>query len=206
MIELIIFDLDGVIVDTKKNMELSWEHVKKKYKINKSFIEYKKNVGLPFCDILRKLNINSNQIQIENAYQDASLKNNSKISLFPNVKKTIKELQKNYLTAIVTSKDSKRTKFLIKKFNLTFNYISCPKKNLRGKPYPDQINLVLDRLKIKNRSNVVYIGDTKYDFLTAKKAKINFIHASYGFEKKIADVKVKINKFSDLLKEINVSY
>ena len=42
MLKLIIFDLDGVIVDTEKNMRHSWEYVKKKYKINKNFTDYKK--------------------------------------------------------------------------------------------------------------------------------------------------------------------
>ena len=203
MLKLIIFFLDGVIVDTEKNMRHSWEYVKKKYKINKNFTDYKKKIGLPFQDILEELNIDTNKVKIEKAYKSESLKNNFKIKLFPNVKKIIKELQKNYLTAIVTSKDAKRTKSLIEKFDLSFNYISCPKKILRGKPYPDQINLVLEKLKIKNRNHVVYIGDTQYDFFASKNAKIKFIHASYGFEKKIPKVKVRLNKFSDLLNKIN---
>ena len=29
-IKLIIFDFDGVLIDSKKNMEISWESVKKK--------------------------------------------------------------------------------------------------------------------------------------------------------------------------------
>ena len=58
MLKLIIFDLDGVIFDTEKNMKISWKKVQKKYGINKSFNEYKKYIGLPFGSILNNLDIN----------------------------------------------------------------------------------------------------------------------------------------------------
>ena len=44
----IIFDLDGVLIDTKENMRLSWEQVRKKLNINQKFDDYFKNIGLPF--------------------------------------------------------------------------------------------------------------------------------------------------------------
>ena len=36
-IKLILFDLDGVIIDTKKNMQLSWKKVQKRFNLNISF-------------------------------------------------------------------------------------------------------------------------------------------------------------------------
>ena len=36
MIKLLILDLDGVILDTEKNMIKSWEEVRKKYHIKKN--------------------------------------------------------------------------------------------------------------------------------------------------------------------------
>ena len=65
MLKLIIFDLDGVIVDTEKNMRHSWEYVKKKYKINKNFTDYKKKIGLPFQDILEELNIDKIKLKLK---------------------------------------------------------------------------------------------------------------------------------------------
>ena len=54
MKKLIIFDLDGVLFDSKKYMEISWKNVMKTYKIKKKFIQYFKFVGLPFETILKK--------------------------------------------------------------------------------------------------------------------------------------------------------
>ena len=55
MKKLILFDVDGVLFNSKKNMENSWNQVMKKYSINKNFNEYKKFIGLPFNVILQKL-------------------------------------------------------------------------------------------------------------------------------------------------------
>ena len=198
MSKLLIFDLDGVIFDSEQNMFFSWRAVQKKYIIKNTFDEYKKYIGLPFLKILKNLGINEHQKQIQKTYKEASIKYSYKVKLFPNVKKVLKKLSENYKLAIVTSKDFDRTSKLLKKHNLLFKCISCPKHNLRGKPFPDQINYVLKKLKIKKHDQVFYIGDTRFDYIAAKKARINFIHTKYGFEKKIKNVKKSIGNFSEI--------
>ena len=83
----------------------------------------------------------------------------------------------------------------IKKFKLPLKNISCPKKELRGKPFPDQINFIIKKINFKKKSEIAYVGDTRFDLLAAKRAKINFIHARYGFEKKIKNARDGINHF-----------
>ena len=55
--KLIIFDLDGVLINSKKNMENSWNFIKKEHNLKHSFNEYYKFIGLPFQEILKKLSI-----------------------------------------------------------------------------------------------------------------------------------------------------
>ena len=45
---------------------------------------------------------------------------------------------------------------------------------------------------------MIYVGDTRFDYLAAKNAKINFIHASYGFEKKIKGSRNGIENFYEI--------
>ena len=52
-----LFDLDGVLIDSKNNMKAAWNHTKKKYKLDVSFNEYFEHVGKPFNSILRSLKI-----------------------------------------------------------------------------------------------------------------------------------------------------
>ena len=73
-IKLIIFDLDGVIVDSKLNMKFAWDFVKKNNKINVSFYTYFKNIGIPFEDILTKVGIKNDIQQITKTYSKGSIK------------------------------------------------------------------------------------------------------------------------------------
>ena len=61
-----------------------------------------------------------------------------------------------------------------------FTYIECSNDKTRGKPFPDQINLIISRLKV-DKSECVYIGDTLVDYNTAKNAGIDFIFAQWGY-------------------------
>ena len=56
--DLIIFDLDGVLLDSIKVMQLAWEKTLITVKTNNKppFFKYKKLIGLSFFSILKKLN------------------------------------------------------------------------------------------------------------------------------------------------------
>jgi len=50
--KLILFDLDGVLIDFKKNMQIAWESVCHQHNIYTEFEKYFMNIGRPFQDIL----------------------------------------------------------------------------------------------------------------------------------------------------------
>ena len=58
-IKYFIFDLDGVLLDSKSNMEYAWNGVRKEAFVTKQFKEYEKFIGLPFQKILSKLKLNN---------------------------------------------------------------------------------------------------------------------------------------------------
>ena len=198
-IKLVMFDLDGVLFDSKQNMEISWNEVKKKFLLKIEFNKYFKNVGLPFQKILRNLGIKNNFRNIENYYQKKSIENFSKIKIYPKIKKTINYLNKKKIkTAIVTSKHKKRTIKLIKKFNLKVDIVVCPSKNLKGKPYPDQLLKAIKLAKVKN-SQSVYVGDMFVDYKAAKKSKSLYIHANYGYGKRMQKYNYSISRADDII-------
>ena len=51
--KILIFDLDGVLINSISNMKISWNSTSKKFDLNINFEEYKKNIGLPFKKILK---------------------------------------------------------------------------------------------------------------------------------------------------------
>ena len=193
--KLIIFDLDGVLIDSKLNMNLAWNSVRKKYNLTYSFQKYFYHVGKPFEKILENLGILENHLNIKREYEKSSIKNFNKIKLYKGVKKTLKFLkEENIKTAIVTSKNLKRTKLILKKFDINVNFIQCPSKSLRGKPFPDQILNTIKKFRFKKKF-CAYIGDTKFDKLASERSKIDFIFASYGY-------KIGIKRFKNQIKSI----
>ncbi len=204
MKKLIIFDLDGVLFDSKKNMEISWKNVMKSFKIKKNFSQYSKFIGLPFEVILENLKISKNDFNgISKFYNKISLKNQNKIKLYNNVRYTLKRLKKEkFKIGIVTSKNNIRTSKLIKKFGLKFDVVVAKKSKFIGKPHPDQITFALKKLNIKKK-NAVYVGDMKVDYNCANKAKIRFIYASYGYGKSYPYYKVTIKNIKDIFKVLH---
>ena len=57
-VKLIIFDLDGVLINSLNNMKYALKNTNKKLGLKLEFNKYRKYIGLPFTQILFKLKIN----------------------------------------------------------------------------------------------------------------------------------------------------
>ncbi len=198
---LYLFDLDGVIIDSKKNMRISWNSVNKKFALNISFKKYFFLIGRDFRDILKKLKIKNKDLNnIEKTFKKESIKNLNKCKLFPKVKSILNHLRKKKIkVGIVTSKDCLRTRKILRKFSLKFNEVRCSDDSLPSKPKPDKILSIIKKLKIK-KDKTVYVGDMMVDKLTAKNAGVDYIHALYGYSSKKIKHKNTIHSFKELIK------
>ena len=180
--KLVLFDLDGVLVDSKKNMQHSWDLTSKQFDLNVPFSRYFSFVGKPFKDILKSLRIKKNYKLIHSTFSSNSRKNFNKIKIYPGIKETLRYLRKKkVIIGVVTSKDEFRTKKILARFSIKAKIVQCPEKGLRGKPYPDQLNVAVKKVGIK-KMHSIYVGDTRYDKKAAKAAKIDFLLAKYGYK------------------------
>jgi len=197
--KLIIFDIDGVLFDSVKNMEKTWRKVNLKYDLNIPFNKYKSFIGYPFKEILIKLGINKKLQSIEKDYKIISNKFLNIIKPYKNVIETINLIKKSgILIGICTSKDTKRTYLLLKKNKLIFDFVECSKKNISGKPNPNQINKII-KLSGIQKSKSIYVGDMDVDRITANNAGIDFIFAEWGYGKK-KNYKYKMKSIKDIKK------
>lgn len=199
-IKLVLLDVDGVLIDSRLNMQKSWNKLLKEKYVNKPFSEYFKRIGTSFENILLQMGINKNIKKIKKEYFVNSLLFNNKIKKYKTVYNTLIKLQKKYKLAIVTSKRKKNTIYFLKKFfpNIHFSLICVPSLKHKSKPNPDLLNFAFKKLGIKSK-NSIYVGDTLNDLLASKRAKTNFVLANYGYNNKNLKSKFKIKKFSDIM-------
>ena len=66
--KLIIFDLDGVLINSISNMKFALLSTEKKMNTKLNFNQYKKYLGLPFDDIMKKMKIKTDIDQIKENY------------------------------------------------------------------------------------------------------------------------------------------
>jgi HAD superfamily hydrolase (TIGR01549 family) len=198
--KIICFDLDGVIINSFKNMEIAWNKSCKKNNLDISFNSYQKFMGLPFYNILKGLNIKKNFMKIQKDYNYFSNSNLNKIKTYPGIKSLIKYILKNYIFCIITSKNKLRALKCLKNNNINYNLILCPNNKIKGKPSNESINYIKKKYKVNNK-DIVYVGDSIHDYIFTKNSRIDFIHARWAHRNKIQS-KYFCNLPKDLLKFI----
>ena len=183
VINCILFDFDGVLIDSLPAMEIAWTSVQNKFGISNTFADYKKYIGLPFKDILKQLNINKKYHEgINEHYSKISSQNKKLIKLNPYVKDTLDWLKGNFIkTGIVTSKDKVRTLDLIQYFQLNVEIVVTPDLTEFGKPSSQPILLASKNLKL-NTNEIIFVGDMESDMICAFNANCNYLHYKNGYQ------------------------
>ena len=201
--KLIIFDLDGVLVNSIGNMEYALNKTNEIMKLNLKFNKYKKYLGLPFKSILKKIGVRADFKRIEKLYKHFSNENIGSFRIKKSYLKELYNLKEKYNLAIFTSKDRLRTKKILSGIKC-FSYIVSGDEVIRGKPHPEGIYKILRKTKT-NRKNVIYIGDSIYDYKASKKAKVKYLHAKWGYDQILNKKKniTKISKISDIKRFLN---
>ena len=197
---LIIFDLDGVIINSEKNMEYAWNHTSKKIGEKIKFKSYRKFIGLGFFQILKKLGIKKKKFKkaffYYNKYSNIYI---NKIKVFPGIKNELNKIKKKYNIALFTSKNKKRVDKILHNFKIKFEKIVTMDDVVKTKPDPEGL-LKIIKLYPYNKNKIFYLGDTNHDFFAAKKSKIKFLHCNWGFFKP-KNKKIKcLKKITDISK------
>ena len=183
-ISAILFDFDGVLIDSLPAMRKAWESVTRQYTLDISFEKYKSNIGIPFSSILSNLEINSELHKpIKSHYSLVASESKELIKLNPYVRFLLKWVNNNSIeSAIVTSKDLVRTHELLEFFQLDFHLVVTPELTKRGKPFPDPILYAAKTLSLE-LDEILFIGDMAADMNCAQNAKCLYLHYLDGYQK-----------------------
>ena len=185
---LLLFDLDGTLVDTAPEMHLALNTLLKEQGMNS--VEY--NDVRPFVshgvmgifsvvfDDDPKINGNRYNRYLH-LYEEIL---GSEASLFDGMSMVIKQLEKNnHLWGVVTNKSHRFAKPLLEKLGIIDKAICLITRDdvEFAKPHPQPILKALKKVKLKEGQHCFYIGDSSKDIESAKSAGIRSIACSYGY-------------------------
>lgn len=191
MYKLVIFDLDGTILDTLDDLSDSCNHILKEngYPTH-SKDEIRNFVGNGiYMLIKRALPQDSSEETIKDIQKQFSsyysVHCSDKTKPYEGIVELLNKLkERNIKVAVVSNKGDFAVKILMEDyFKGIFDYSVGEKENVRKKPAPDSVLEVLRVLEV-NKKDAVYVGDSDVDILTAKNSELDCISVSYGFRSK----------------------
>ena len=200
-IDSIIFDLDGTLWDSSKQVAESWNIVFKECGIDKVLLkqDIMDVMGMLMKDIIKKFLPEEEEQKRLEVLESLCRHENEYVSkhggiLFPEVENTLKKLYKSYKLAIVSNCQVGYIEAFFKAHNMEQYFIDYENPGRTGLDKAGNISLVVKR---NGFVNPVYVGDTLGDQLAAKKAGIPFIYAAYGFGE-VKEYDEKIDSFKEL--------
>ncbi|MEA3370455.1 MAG: phosphoglycolate phosphatase [Campylobacterota bacterium] len=218
--ELLLFDLDGTLIDSAPDLALSINYMLRSINHNEFSEEVIDSWVGNGAQTLVKRALSGNKTVDENIDKelfDRALsifleyyKNNLcvKTTPYPNVKQTLEALKDDgYKLAIITNKPFDFIEPILEQlalntlFELSIGGDSLPQK----KPSPLPLQYICKKFNVKAR-NTLMIGDSKNDILAAKAAGIESIGVSYGYnygeDIRVYEPNYVVDDFADILKVI----
>lgn len=186
--DLIIFDMDGTILNTLEDLKNSLNYVLQQAGYQtRTLEEVRTFVGNGIRKTIERalpLDIEEEKIdELFSLFMDYyAIHNTDNTKPYNGVIDLLKELKHlGYKTAVVSNKQDSAVKSLCKKFFTgLFDVEIGEKENIAKKPDPDEVNEVLKILNI-DRTKSIYIGDSEVDIQTAQNSKMKSIIVDWGF-------------------------
>ena len=188
-IKLIIFDLDGTLVDTSRDITNALNHALTSHGLNSLTVEETKRlVGEGITRLVEKI-IGENKagereeiIKKFLAYYEEHLVDFS--YSYPDVKETLKTL-KGYKKAVISNKRESLSKRVLEKLDLLryFDMVVGSDTTPERKPSPVPVLYVLEHFHFQPDEAVI-VGDSNFDIEAGKNAGVKTVAVTYGFREK----------------------
>ncbi|MAH32872.1 hypothetical protein CL615_00615 [archaeon] len=173
-LKAVLFDLDGVIVDSLDLWFGIFNRVRKDFKLKQiSKQEFTKNVwgGSVDADVKRYYN-NMDPGKLEKIYKSHIMSYANKSKLMPDAKRVLKKIKDKKIKIGLATNNFKNAVNAILKFHKIDNYFDAVVTGNdieKAKPFPDSILKLCEKLKIMP-DEAIYVGDTKNDYKAGKSA------------------------------------
>ncbi|MEV5998846.1 HAD family hydrolase [Streptomyces chartreusis] len=200
----LLFDLDGVLVDTRPVMEIAWRAVQEVHGVDVPFEAYEEHLGRPFDDIMGRLGL-ANAEEVHRTYTEASAAASHLVQEFEGITDVLLAVAADgWSLGVVTSKPLARATPLLARLGCPFVTVRGPDGHGRGKPAPDPILLALIDLGV-DPAEATYVGDMAVDQEAARRAGVSYVHAGWGYGRPIGPCPAVADTPGQLLHLLGVS-
>lgn len=205
--KLIIFDLDGTLIDTDKLIFMAYRHLFKKFGngYEPTFSEYINFLGPTLMEMFPKYFKEDMDVLLSEYRKYSAINSKYYLSTINGANEVVNELKnRGYILAIVSSKIKNTILQNLKDLQLEsyFDYVvGADEVNGKYKPDPYSINIVLNHYGISSE-DAVMIGDSMGDLLCGKNANVTRIAVNYSLKGKFyedKDTDYSIDSLYDLL-------
>ncbi len=186
-VDLIVFDLDGTVLDTALYIVLNYVTLFEKYHVKMpSLTDFVYFSGPPLVEIFDRYLPGIPKEGLLKEFEEFSLRNSNRFSsLYDGEIEVLSKLKKvGYRLAILTSKRRRPTMDNLSHFDLVkyFDDILALEDYPRPKPDPCGIDILLDRSKV-DRDKAFIIGDSLSDIQCGRNAHIRTGLVTFGLKK-----------------------
>jgi len=191
MINTIIFDLDGTLLYTLKDLNNALNYAFAKHGFAKVSLDAtKKALGFGPIKLISLLTtLEPDNPRFDTIYQDFlgyyGQHNNDETIIYPQITELLTKLKKqNIKLAVLSNKQDVDTQAVIKHYlPNTFDIIMGTSAKVKKKPNIDGLIEIVHSLDT-TVANCLYVGDSEVDVLTAANAKMKCIAVTYGYRSK----------------------
>ena len=187
--KFVIFDMDGTLIDSKKDITISINYVRELNHnlepLSEDFVVKAINMherNLPKLFYNTELYENRDRVIFENHYKKQCTQNPY---LYDGIEELLYTLRKNDIKlSVATNAPTLFAQTMLESLKVKelFDLIIGADKVQKSKPYPDMLHYILQYYKYKqNKDQAWMIGDNSKDMEAAYNAEIKAIFAAWGF-------------------------
>jgi phosphoglycolate phosphatase len=206
-IKLIIFDLDGTLVDSLDDLADATNHMLGQFGMAAlTRDDVRLLVGQGARRLVERAMPEANPNQVDEgvklflAYNEIHIAD--KTITYPGVAETIPRLAENYLLAVISNKYESHCKKLLSLMGISqyFSRVMGVDSHPSRKPSPEPLLKLMEELGV-TAAQTAMVGDSSNDILAGKGAEVVTIGCSYGYGdiSEIQDADYRIDRFPELL-------
>lgn len=197
MINTILFDFDGTVINTNDVVTDAWQHTYKHYLGHEMPVEHiEKTFGEPLLVSMEREFPGVPPLESAGIYRNRQAeKAEELVKLFPGIVEMLQAVKDaGYKTCVVTSRTRETTLYYMNQFGIAHYFdelVSCDDTTIH-KPNPEPALMGLDKVNAKPEEAVM-IGDSPYDMLCANNAGVKTVLVEWrakGNDDKLKECKV----------------